>query len=431
MGSSSADFQIGVGRIWRSVFFSSSVRKVSETYLTQILNIIFSLATTVLVTRSLGPQGRGSYAVALAIGTLGVQLSNAGLHFSNTYHVAQDPDLLPALLGNSLFVSFGLGGLIAILGWAFLLVEPRLAPVQGTSLAFGLLWIPFGLALMLTENLLLGIREVRAYNTVEILNKTVNLALAVAVVLALHPRVEWFLVASFTTLLLSVATAIFKVGSLVKEWPRLSLALLRNNFPLGLKAYFIMLFSFLVLRIDLLMVKYMLGAEQAGYYSIAANIADVCLMLPMAITAILFPKLCGIADLRRRFALTRRAGFGIALALGLILIVASVLASPLVVLVFGRSFLPAASAFVWLAPGVLTLGIEIVIVQFLNSLGIPKAVIGVWAASTLANILGNLWAIPHFGIVGASAVSSISYSLTFALILLMIVRTKSRLVVET
>ncbi len=37
------------------------------------------------------------------------------------------------------------------------------------------------------------------------------------------------------------------------------------------------------------------------------------------------------------------------------------------------------------------------------------------------------WAIPRFGIVGVSTVSSISYSLTCALILLMIVRTNSRL----
>jgi O-antigen/teichoic acid export membrane protein len=416
---------------WLQRLWSSDLcQKVGETYATQVVNIVLSLTTTVLVARSLGPQGRGIYAVALAIGTLGVQLSNGGLHLSNTYHVARDRTLLSALFGNALLVSFGLGGVIAFLGWGLFTVEPRFAPVQGAPLAFGLLWIPFGLALMLTENLLLGIHEVRAYNTVELLSKITGLTLAVAILLSVRPRVELFLAASLTALLLSLGTALFKVRGFVQGWPWPSLALLRDNLPLGLRAYLVMLFSFLVLRIDLLMVKYLLGAEQAGYYSVAANIADVCLMLPMTVTAVLFPKLCRMVDLRQRLALTRQAGFGIALALGLILIVAGVLAAPLVIVAFGRPFLPAASAFIWLTPGVLTLGIEIVVVQFLNSLGIPKSVIGVWVASTLANILGNLWAIPRFGIVGASAVSSISYSLTFVLILLLIVRTKYRLASE-
>jgi O-antigen/teichoic acid export membrane protein len=410
-------------QLWRNDLF----QKVSETYATQILNIAILLVTTVLITRSLGPQGRGIYAVAMAVGALGVQLSNAGLHFSNTYHVSQDRSLLSALLGNTLLVSFGLGGLIAVLGWTVCSLEPRIAPVQGTALALGFLWIPFGLALMLTENLLLGIHEVRAYNTVEALNKITVLTLVVALLLAVRPRVEWFLAAGFTALLLSLSAALVKLGRFVHGWPRPSLAVLRSNLPLGLRAYLLLLLSFLVLRIDLLMVKYMLGAEQAGYYSVAATMADICLVLPTAIATVLFPKLCGMLDPGQKLTLVRRVSLGVGLALLFTLLVASILAAPLVTLVFGRPFLPAAAAFVWLTPGILTLGVEVVIVQFLNSLGIPKSVLVVWIVSTVANILGNFWAIPHFGIVGASAVSSISYSLTLILILLIIVRTKVRL----
>lgn len=430
MGPSIAGFQVGMTRVWRSVFPSDLLRRVTQTYATQVLNIGVAFATAVVITRSLGPHGRGVYAVAIAIGTLGVQLSNGGFHFANVYHVARDRSLVSTLLGNTLLVSFGLGGMLAVLAWGVFAVKPNLAPVRGIPLAIGLLWIPFGLALMLTENLLLGLKETGAYNTVEALLKIATLVLAVTVVFSLRPQPEWFLIASFVALLLSLGTALFKTSRFVQGWPRPSLTMLRDNLPLGLRAYCIMLFSFLVLRIDLLMVKYMLGTEQAGYYSVAANMADVCLLLPMAISTVLFPQLCGMADLSQRFPLTRRAGLGIAVLLCLTLLVACLLASPLVILAFGRPFLPAASAFVWLAPGILTLGVEIVIVQFLNSLGIPGSVIGVWVVSVVANISANLWAIPRFGIVGASAVSSITYTLTFALITLTIVQTKSRLAVS-
>src|SRR5436309_959189 len=73
---------------------SDLVHKVLETYITQILRVALGLVLTIMVARILGPQGRGLYAVALAIGALGVQVGNFGLGSSNIYYVAKDHDLL-------------------------------------------------------------------------------------------------------------------------------------------------------------------------------------------------------------------------------------------------------------------------------------------------------------------------------------------------
>jgi hypothetical protein len=54
------------------------------------------------------------------------------------------------------------------------------------------------------------------------------------------------------------------------------------------------------------------------------------------------------------------------------------LAKPAVQLVFGKSFLPAVTPFIWLMPGSFLLGVEIVIVQYLNSLGFPKIIAYCW-----------------------------------------------------
>ena len=62
-----------------------------ETYATRILLIGIGLVSAVIVARLLGPQGRGIYAVAAATGALGVQFGNLGLHTSNIYFVARDP----------------------------------------------------------------------------------------------------------------------------------------------------------------------------------------------------------------------------------------------------------------------------------------------------------------------------------------------------
>jgi O-antigen/teichoic acid export membrane protein len=85
-------------------------------------------------------------------------------------------------------------------------------------------------------------------------------------------------------------------------------------------------------------------------------------------------------------------------------------------LVFGSAFLPAVPAFIWLMPGSFFLGVETVLVQFLNSLGFPKAIIGAWLVVVTLNIAANLWAIPAYGIVGASVVSTICYFAIFVFI---------------
>jgi O-antigen/teichoic acid export membrane protein len=75
----------------------------------------------------------------------------------------------------------------------------------------------------------------------------------------------------------------------------------------------------------------------------------------------------------------------------------------------------------------LFLGVNSVAVQFLNSIGYPKSVVVIWGCSCVFNICIDVWAIPRYGIVGASVVSSISYFLAFFFILGVIRRVGLRL----
>jgi len=403
----------------RSVTFTqpaSFAVSVAATFATRILLLCIALAVTVIVSRILGPQGRGLYAVAVAVGAIGVQIGNFGIHASNTYFVARDRSLLPALIGNALVVGFLLGGLGAVLGWAFCLRWPSLAPVHGELLLLALLSVPFGLAYLLLQNLLLGILEVKLYNVIELSTKFLGLALLVLLVVLHKSSVEnLFLTAPVAIVcgLLWVSVCLLRSTrqSLGVSWP-----LFKINLAVGMRAYWITIFGFLVLRADLLMVKYMLGASQAGYYSIAAVMADTVLLLPAAIASILFPKLSGMRDEARRWRFASHTALLTAVAMLPLILLSMVLARPVVHLFFGAAFLPAVPAFIWLMPGIFFLSIETVIVQFLNSIGFPKTVVIAWALCCGANIGLNLWAIPAYGIMGASVVSSICYTLISVLV---------------
>ena len=397
--------------IWRSIV---------ETYSTRLLLIAIGFTTTVIISRTLGPSGRGLFAVAAAIGAIGVQFGNFGLHASNTYYVAKDRKLLPVLVGNTLVVSFGLGGMAALLGWILTAISPKLAPLHGTLLALALAWIPFGLAYQLLQNLLLGIDQVRAYNGIELVSKVIGLILVGLALLSGRVSAEIMFAATMAALVISLVWVLWKLHDFLLRPIFLSLTVFRQHVGLGVKAYLIAFFGFLVMRIDLVMVKYMLGTQSAGYYSISETMAENMLTLPVVVSTILFPKLSAMTHNKEKLHLAKKAAFVTAALMVPIMVMASVLAKPMVQLVFGKSFLPAASPFILLMPGSFLLGIETVIVQYLNSLGFPRIIAYAWLLVTALNIGINLWAIPAYGINGAAIVSTISYSLVFVLVLAVI-----------
>jgi len=417
------NFRAGLLRHWRNAKNSDFVHKVMETYATRIFLMGIALVTTVVVARLLGPQGRGYYAVAAAIGALGVQFGTLGLHTSNAYFVAKQPQSLAFLTGNALVVSFGFGGLIALLLAVIFAVFPHLLSIRGAILLLALLWIPFGVAYTLLQNLMLGVQDIRGYNVAEISTKVLPLVLIGLFVLLRHVGVAKFF---FTTVVALVVTCLWVMRRLqqrVSGRPQVSAAVFRDSIRYAVKAYLAASFCFLVLRADLLMVQHMLGPEQAGYYSIASTMADYASVLATVIGTILFPKLSVLTDLGEKLDLTKKATAGTTLILLPFLVMASLLARPAVRLLFGSAFLPASLSFVLLMPGMLFLGIHMVAVQLLNSIGYPKSVVIIWGLCSLFNVMVNLWAIPHYGIAGASVVSSISYFLAFAFVMWVIYRT--------
>lgn len=426
----SGEVRLGSLRNWRSALSSDFIRKVMETYATRILLIGIGLVSAVIVARLLGPQGRGIYAVAAATGALGVQFGNLGLHTSNIYFVARAPESLAPLAGNSLAVSFGLGGLISVILTVVFLLFPNFISLRGSMLFLALAWIPLGLAYLLLQSLLLGVHDVRGYNLLEVVNKVMPLVFIGGLVLAGRRGVAPFFAAGLVALGVSCIWIWKRLRVRFAGQPSFSLPLFSGSIRYAAKAYLAAFFMFLVLRADLFMVEHMLGAEQAGYYSVASSMADCVSVLAAVVGTILFPKLSAMTEIETKLRLTQRAVWGTVALLLPILAIASLLAKPAVNLLFGAAFLPTSLAFVLLMPGMLFLGINAVAVQFLNSIGYPKSVVVIWGLCAIFNIGLNVWVIPYRGIAGAAVVSSVSYFLAFFFIFMVIRRTVLQLRVK-
>jgi O-antigen/teichoic acid export membrane protein len=410
-----ARISAAAGQLWRIAAGTELRRNVLETYGTRILVIFVTFATAIVIARELGPTGRGLYAVAATLGAIGAQFGNFGLHASNIYFVAKDRTHLPALIGNTLAVVV-LSCLVAALSGILFVYWPSLSPVHGTLLLLALAFVPISLAYLLIQGLLLGVNEVRAYNNIESLGKILALVL-ISILVLFHGRsVELFFAATALSVMVTFLWALARLRRVSTAPPKVSWPVFRQSIGIGLRAYTIAFFGFLLLRIDLLMVKYMLGATEAGYYSISQVLAENTMMFPVVIGLLLFPKLSALKEREEKLQLANKAVLVTAALMLPAVVVAAFAAGPLISLAFGPSFLPAVAPFAWLMPGTYFLGIETVMVQLLNSEGFPPIIVVAWIVTTLINVALNFWAIPHYGITGASIVSSVCYFLMFVVV---------------
>jgi O-antigen/teichoic acid export membrane protein len=387
------------------------VQKILETFSTRIILIVFSLMTSVIIARSLGPEGRGLYALALTIGVLGIQLTNLGLHSSNTFYVARDSNLLAPLMGNSLLISFSLGGLCAVIIGLVFYAFPEMAPVQGPILYMALAWIPFGLAYLLNQNLILGIQETRSFNKLEIYNKAISIVLIIAVILSGWVTPSSLFATSFLSLLICFIWTFHILGKHLSRPIKLSKSIFGKYLPYGIKAYFSSLVGFLLLRMDLLMVDQILGKREAGLYDIAIGMSEMIYLFPLVVSTLLFPKLSAITDLREKWDLSKNVGKAMLAIMAVICCVGAVLAQPLISILYGNPFLACVPAFIFLIACKFTMAVHSIFNNFIASIHVPWAIIPISILILGINIFLNLFWIKTYGIAGAAFSSIVCFVL--------------------
>ncbi len=390
---------------------SDFIAKILKTLSTRVLIIIIGFITSVIIARTLGPEGRGMFAMAVTVGAFGVQFTNLGLHGANTYYVARDTNLLSPLLGNSLTASFTFGTLISLVAGLFFWVYPSLAPVGGTLLLMALAWAPFGLAYLLFQSLLLGVDDVRTYNRIELVSKSFYFSLLGIIVLTNQITPETVFGGALIALLIRFSWSYFSLSAKIHHAVSCSINLFQKSMRYGVKAYFGSLFIFFLFKIDLLMINNMLGTKEAGYYDIAVNLADIVYILPEIVAIILFPKLCATEGTPEKWKIARQTGYWLAGIMLVICGLAALLAKPAIEIIFGSHFLPSLLPFLILIICKYILTLNIIFNNFIVSIHIPWTFVPFSFCLVILNIILNLTMIERYGMVGAAWATTISFGM--------------------
>jgi O-antigen/teichoic acid export membrane protein len=371
--------------------------------------LLLGLATAVVIARKLGPEAQGVFAVAYSLTLLLTQFGGLGLTTANPYFVAREPRATPRVVGNSLWFACGLGILLIVAGLALKVVFPEAIEGLGwTPLLVTLAGVPAALAALFLQSVLLGEGRMVAYNAIEVGQAALTLATLVVGLLAFDLSITGVLAvltASRYAATLGYLAAL-RTGRRVPDR-----ALARRMLAYGTRIYVALLVSFLVIRLDLLLVNSYLGATEAGLYSVAATLADGMFVLPMVVGLNLFARVARTGDHLGTAAVFR----SVAVLYGLLCLVTIPLAEPGIRLFFGDDFAGATDLYYWLLPGIFSLGMLTILSQHFAGRGFPTEAMAIWFVGLGLNIAINITFLPGRGAWVASLASSIAYAVLLAL----------------
>src|SRR5829696_448376 len=393
---------------------------IGWTFATRLLMIFNSVAAGVIVAHWLGAAGVGALAVInVTIATI-VQLGSFGLPSSNAYFIAQDQAHFRAAAINSLIFALGVGAILALglstvaslrPDW-FGLVSPKLIRIAAIS-------IPFQLIGLIGLNILLALGKIKKFNLLDLAGQSFVLINAVLVLLVLRQGLDMLVTLNTAaSILVSTVIVLLLVISgkrfVQSKW-RADMALLRRMISYGLTFHISILAGAIIIRADLLVVNHFRGAGEAGVYSIASQFALLLMLLPGVIATLLFPRVTVEQDTRgETTCLVSRY----TTLIMFLCCLAAVPLSLLLPLVYGPAFSDATKLLLILLPGVYLMGLESVLVQHFNALGLPRAIPLYWVATLALNLVLVFALVPRYGAQGAAIASSISYAAIFGLVAL-------------
>ncbi len=392
----------------------NSISKNSAiTFSSQILIFILGFAISIILARTLGPKGKGIYALIILIPTLMLKLGSLGIGNANVYFTGSKKYEIEDIVSNSLLSSILLGSILFLL---FFTIYPlgifqnflKSNQLNNIYLCFAVLAVPFLLFSGFLESILLGKEEIIIFNKINIL-KTVFHLMVIIILLLIFKQgifgviIAYLLTSIFTTLLVIL---------FIKKYTTINISyngkLFKDTINYGIKAYFSNLITFLNYRLDMLLVAIFLGPIEVGYYSIAVAIVEKIWMLPGAIAIVLFPRISSIENTKAN-KLTPRVARHTFFIVSIISLILAVFAKSLIGILFGDVFLPSVRPLLILLPGIIVFTYPKILCADLAGRGKPIYSLYAAVISLGVNIPLNLWLIPRWGISGAAFASSVAY----------------------
>ncbi|MBI9084494.1 MAG: flippase [Desulfobacterales bacterium] len=391
----------------------------------QILRLIAGLFVGIWVARYLGPGQFGLLNYAVAFTVLFGVIAKLGLDAIIVRDLVNQSHPLDVYLGTA----FWLKAVGASVAMSFIAMAVRFTANDVTTngyifiIAAGLIFQSFEVIEFYFQSQVL----VKFVSICKMVQLSISSVLKIYMVLSGSQLISFVLLSLFdnATLALSLFVAYQhqRKPDFIKYFDlQIARTLLKDSWPLILSSIVIMIY----MRIDLIMIKEMLGEHEVGVYSAAVRLGEVWYFIPVIIATSFFPAILNAkkqsetlyySRLKRLYAFM--AWFAIIIALSM-----SLLSDRLVILLYGAPYSAAGRVltihiwsgvfvFVGVVSGKWLLAENLQLFSTINT-----------SIGAIANVILNYVLIPKIGIIGSAWATLISYFIAAYLCLAFSKRTR-------
>lgn len=364
------------------------------------------LASGPVLSRALGPSGRGELAAVIApVAILGLLLP-FGLPLAAAYRLGEVPE--GRLLSTA--TAFGIATGFPLCALLWLLVPVYLRGYSDVAVTWTRLFVA---SLPLSTGVVAAL-EVRRRQSAGIswnLWRSAPLVAPTLGVVLLGVIGELTL---RTALAMQVVGGLFPLALLVqrlaggKRWRRPSMSALRMMLPYAWRSVGVAAASSVTARLDQVVLVTTVPASELGLYAVAVTTASVINPVTAGLGLALFGHLRGeVVQSRARARFRRSLGFGLMLSTG-VAVVLGLVAPVALKLAFGAPFEDASAALRILLPGAVAFSVFNLLSTKLYAEGRPGEVTRAAALGAGLTILGIGTVVPALGTNGAAVVTSLA-----------------------
>jgi O-antigen/teichoic acid export membrane protein len=393
----------------------------------QVATKVLSLPIGIILARGIGASGKGSLSLIQLVATTSVVLFGLGMGPAFSYFAARGQlrgrDAVLASVLQAAAVSVLLLGVFVVSGeW---IAQAILHTPDTHLLVIGV----FGAAPALISGMLLSF---------VIGHGSVRRATEITLACLAGQLVAYIVFAMLGMLTLAVAVGIWATALVVEAlafavtaWgmrtsidvPVGVLPLFRRSWRFGLAVWAAGLLGFSALRVDMFLLGGMKNAAAVGVYSVAVTFAELLWFVPNALGNVLSPKVA--AEQEGSWDLTLRLSRILWVFVLCAAVVVALVAIPTIPLLFGREFAAASLPLLFLIPGVVATAAANPVSAHLMGTGRPVFGAAAAAVNLTVNVVANLALIPVLGASGAALASTLSYSASAVVLLVVFKRLNS------
>ncbi len=384
-------------------------KNIASNFITQIITSALAFMVSIIVSRVLGPEGKGVVAYFLLFFTTIGQYGHFGITYATPYFSKKTEYDGEEVFNNNFSYTITMciiTSSIILLGRYFELIFTE---YNYLMIFLGIFTLTFTMIMEFLSTFYIANERIIEVNRI---NLTSNLLKLFAMfILWITSTLN-----IYTYLLVLVFPLIFNTISLRRDLKisfkfALNKILLKKEFKFGLTIYLATLFIFMNYKIDQFFIKFILGEGQLGVYSVAVSLAELLFLIPGSVAGAILGRLYNMSndspeERRRLTSGTIKVTFYVTF----ILMVASIICTSLIPLIYGKAYSGAILPTIILFLGILFASIGKISASYFQSSGEPKIHLYITFLVFLVNIILNWTLIPLVGIAGAAIASSVSYT---------------------